>query len=137
MKILPRLVKIWKKLKLNLSRNALFHIKTGVCLKYFVNDCFFLQTRHRPDQISYLWQYLYGFWHSFDLKLEELICKKVLKLVLVDNYFPYPFCPVQIWHWKLFKFALWHSFRKIKLIPAKIWLFSTTEAINNDIKSWI
>ena len=40
MKILSVLVKIsWKKQKLNISRNALFQIKTRVCLKYFANDC--------------------------------------------------------------------------------------------------
>ena len=28
-----------KKQNLNLSYSALFHVKTTVCLKYFVNDC--------------------------------------------------------------------------------------------------
>ena len=32
-----------KKLKLNFSRIALFHMKTRVCLKYFVNDCLWKQ----------------------------------------------------------------------------------------------
>ena len=28
-----------EKWKLNISRSALLHMKTRVCLKYFVNDC--------------------------------------------------------------------------------------------------
>ena len=38
-KILSVLVKSPEKQKLNFSRSALFHMKTGVCLKYFDNDC--------------------------------------------------------------------------------------------------
>ena len=40
MKILSALVEIKKeKQKLNFFRSALFHMKSRVCLKYFVNDC--------------------------------------------------------------------------------------------------
>ena len=39
MKILLILGKTLEKQKLNFSRSALFHMKTGVSLKYFVNDC--------------------------------------------------------------------------------------------------
>ena len=39
MKILPALAKISLKKKLSFSRSALFHMKTTVRLKYFVNDC--------------------------------------------------------------------------------------------------
>ena len=28
---------------MNFSRSALFHMKTRVCLKYFLNDCFWKQ----------------------------------------------------------------------------------------------
>ena len=52
--------------------------------------------------------------YSFNLKLEQLIFKKALKFVLLDNYFPDLFTEVQIWHWKPFKFGLWRSFKKIK-----------------------
>ena len=38
-KILSVLVKITEKQKLNFSHSVLFHMKTRVCLKYFVNDC--------------------------------------------------------------------------------------------------
>ena len=43
-KILSALVKHPEKQKLNFSRSALFHMKTRVCLKYFVNDCIRLTT---------------------------------------------------------------------------------------------
>ena len=36
---LPVLVQIPEKRKLKFFRRALFHMKTKVCLKYFVNDC--------------------------------------------------------------------------------------------------
>ena len=39
MKILLLLAKAIEKQKLNSSRSGLFHIKTRVSLKYFVNDC--------------------------------------------------------------------------------------------------
>ena len=73
-------------------------------------------------------------WHSFNLKLEQLIYKKALKFVSVDNYFPDLFIEVQIWHWKPFKFGLGRFSRKIKQIPSKIWLFLTGKAVNKDIK---
>ena len=38
-KILLILAKTAEKKKLNFSRSALFHIKTRVSLKYFVNGC--------------------------------------------------------------------------------------------------
>ena len=41
MKILLILAKTLEKQKLNFSRIALFHIKTRLSLKYFVNDCSF------------------------------------------------------------------------------------------------
>ena len=41
----------FEKQKLNLSRSALFHMKTRFSLKYFVNDSLFLLlTRSRPLQ---------------------------------------------------------------------------------------
>ena len=42
MKILSILEKTVEKKKLNFSRNTLFHIKTRVCLKYFVNGCSYI-----------------------------------------------------------------------------------------------
>ena len=39
MEILSTLAKSSEKKKLNFSLSALFHMKTRVCLKYFVRDC--------------------------------------------------------------------------------------------------
>ena len=39
MKILLLLAKTLEKQKLNFSRSALFHMETGVSLKYFVSGC--------------------------------------------------------------------------------------------------
>ena len=52
-----------------------------------------------------------GPWHSFNLKLEQLICKKALKFVLLDNYFPDLFTEVQIWYLKPFNFGLGRFFK--------------------------
>ena len=49
----------------------------------------------------------------FNLKLEQLICKKVLKFVSLDNCTSDLFTEVQIWYWKSFKFGLGRFFRKI------------------------
>ena len=29
-----------------------------------------------------------GFWHSLNLKLEQLICTKALEFILLDNHYP-------------------------------------------------
>ena len=49
-KILPLVAKSPEKQKLNFSCNALFHMKTRVCLKYFANDVLWKQclTSKRP-----------------------------------------------------------------------------------------
>ena len=39
MKVLLILAKTFEKQKLNFTHSALFHMKTRVVLKYFVNDC--------------------------------------------------------------------------------------------------
>ena len=44
--------------------------------------------------------------HSFNLKLEQLSHKKVLKFALLGNYFPDRFIAVKIWFEKTFKFVL-------------------------------
>ena len=56
----------------------------------------------------------FGISKTFNLKLEQLICKKVLKVVLLDNYFPDLFSNVQIWYWKPFKFGEGAFFKEIK-----------------------
>ena len=43
MKILSILTKTPEKWKLNFFRSALFHMKTRICLKYFVYDCLWKQ----------------------------------------------------------------------------------------------
>ena len=42
MKILLILAKTLEKQELNFSRSALFHMKTRVSLRYFMNDCSYL-----------------------------------------------------------------------------------------------
>ena len=51
---------------------------------------------------------------SFNLKLERLSCKKVLKFVLLDSFFFDLFTEVQIWYCKAFQFGLGRSFTMIK-----------------------
>ena len=67
-----------------------------------------LLTNPTKLQVWFSWQFLYisQLWHSFNLKLKQLICKKVLKFVLLDSYFPDHFTELQIWNWKYLKFRL-------------------------------
>ena len=68
-------------------------MKIRVCLKYFVNGCLWKQSlasdlSQTPSVLVFLTiiitlRPLY----SFDLKLEQLIGKQGLKVVLFDNYF--------------------------------------------------
>ena len=55
-KILLVLAKKSQKKQLNFSRGALFHMKTGASLKYFVTDCRHAQSN--PKQIFISLRYL-------------------------------------------------------------------------------
>ena len=46
--------------------------------------------------------------------LEQVRYKKVLKFVLLDNYFSVLSNDVRIWYWKTFKFGIGRFFRKAK-----------------------
>ena len=89
-------------MEIDFSHSALFRTKTRVCLKYFVHDCLWKQ---------FLLQFLLFVLSNliyltilvtlrpltqFKQKLEELICKKVLKFVLLDIYFPNLFTELEI-----------------------------------------
>ena len=98
MKIVLILPKISLKIKLNLSRSVIFHIKTRVNLKFFVNDCI---SKHSfacnlPEILS----------NSFNLKLEQLSFKKVLKIVLLGKCLSDLFTDVEICYQNIFKFVL-------------------------------
>ena len=138
MKILSVLTKLAWKTQIELCRRALFHMKTRVCLKYFGNHCLwkqFLDSNSPHTTSSLIRLTIFVKLKPFNLKLEQLICKKVPKFVLLDNYFPDLFTNLQIWYGKSFKFGLGSFFWKIKWFPAKIWLFSTMKAVNKNIKS--
>ena len=80
--------------KLNFSRSALFHMKTRVSLKYFVNDCFWKHffasnSPHTSSNlISLTIVVTIRLFASFKLKLEQLSCKKVLNFALRVTAFP-------------------------------------------------
>ena len=80
---------------MNLSRSAQFHMKTRVCLNNFVNEGLWKQffTSNLKDLFKFNL-----FDTSFNLKLDELIFKKALKSVVLDNYFLDLFSEVQIWY---------------------------------------
>ena len=87
-------------------------MKTRVCLKYFVNDYLWKKflAPNSPQTTSNLicLAIFVTLFDSFNLKLEQLICKKAQKFVLLDSYFPDLFIEVKIWCWKPFKFGLGH-----------------------------
>ena len=49
-------------------------------------------------------------WHSFNLKLEELVYKKALKFIFPYNYFPDLFIEFQIWYSIPFQIWSWTYF---------------------------
>ena len=76
-----------KKEKFNFSRSFLFHMKTRVYLKYFVHDCTWKQGFASNLPQTYLNLICLTIWHSFNIKFDNLICKKLLKFVFAGNYF--------------------------------------------------
>ena len=58
-----------------------------------------------PNSIPWIVRQPLGLSHSFNLKLEQLSCEKVLNFVLLDNYFTDLFTEVQIQYRKTFKFG--------------------------------
>ena len=68
-------------------------MKTRVSLKYFDNDCprkqFFASNLPQTPSslISLTILVTQGLSHSFNLKLEQLNCKKVFKIALLANCF--------------------------------------------------
>ena len=92
-----------EKQKLNFSHSALFHMKTRVCLRYFVNenDCLWKQflasnLPQIPSNLICLTNFVnLRPWYSLNLKLEQVICTKKLKMGLLDNYISDLFIEIQ------------------------------------------
>ena len=70
-------------------------MKTKVCVKYFVHDCLCKQSfafnsppgPFKLDLFNNFSNFCLTIFKSFHLKLKKKSCKKVLQLVLLDNYF--------------------------------------------------
>ena len=96
MKILLILAKTLEKKILN-TRSALFHMKSRVSLKYFVNDCLWKQifaSNLPTDSLNLNLLDNFGNSKAFHTVLEQLSCKKVLKFVSLGNCFSDPFTEV-------------------------------------------
>ena len=86
-------------------------MKTRVSLKYFVNDClwkkfFASNLSQTPSNLIFDNFGNSKVLHSFNLKIEQLSCKKVLKFVPRGNWFSGIFPEVEIRYQKTFKFVL-------------------------------
>ena len=141
MKTLSILVKLFLKTELNFSRSALIHTKAKVCLKYFVNYCLwkqFLASNSLQNSSNLICLTIFvtlNLWHSFNLRLQQIICKEALKFVLLDNNFPGVFSEAKVWYWKPFKFGLGRILLKDKVNSSQNWLLLKIKAGNKDIKS--
>ena len=109
------------KQKLNSSRSAPVHMETRVCLKYFANDwlckLIVVLTFLNPFKFNLLDNFvrtLIQFYSFTVLNLEQLIRKKGLKFLLLDNYMPNLFTEVHVWYWNHFKFGMGRLQRKVK-----------------------
>ena len=88
-------------------------MKAKVCLIYFFHDClwkrfFDSNSPQSPSNLIFDNFSNYEAFHSFNLKLEQLSCQKVLHFVLLDNcfgYHRYLFTEVQIPYGQAFKFC--------------------------------
>ena len=109
---LPKM-KILSVLEIELCHIAWFHMKTRVCLKYFVNH--YLLKRLLDSKSPHTTSSFICLTIFVNLRpMTQLICNKALKFVLLDNCFSDLFTDVQIWHWKPFEFGPGPFFRKIK-----------------------
>ena len=103
---------VLERMKLNLPRSSLCHVKLRVSLRYFVNDCplkhSFACTSPQSSSNCFSFTILVtqGFSHSFNLQLKQLSCKKVLKFAFFGNCFSDPFTEVQMWYLKNLKNVL-------------------------------
>ena len=79
-------------------------METRVSLKHFVDGCLwkhFFASTFNPDPFKLNLFDNYGnskAFHSFNLKLEQLSSKKVLKFALLCNCFSDLFTEVEIWY---------------------------------------
>ena len=72
---------------------------------------------------------LWGFSHSFNLKLEQLSYEKVLNFVLLDNYFNNLFTEVKIRYRKTFKFGPGRFLERHSKSQSKYYCFQQLELL--------
>ena len=110
--ILLTLAKSLEKQVLNFSHGVLFHMKTRVSLKYFVNDCLWkqmfasnwYQTLSNLIYLTILVN-LRPFTHFYP-KIRTLKLLKMLKFALCWNSFFNLFTEVKIWYYNTFQVLL-------------------------------
>ena len=121
-------------MNLSFSCSAIFYMKTIACLKYFVNHSkeFLNSNCHQTSSNMICLTISKG----FDTVLIQnwTISKTMLNFVLPDYYFPGLLTKIQIWNWKHLKLCLGRIFRKIKKVPAKVWLLLTITAVNKKLR---
>ena len=93
--------KMLKNRNLTFHVKALFHTTTKFCLIYFGKDC--LQKQHFASNSTKTPSNLICFTILVTLRpltqnQSKEFLKKVIKFVLIDNYFSYLFTEVQIWY---------------------------------------
>ena len=119
----------------------LLHIKTRLSFKYFVNDCL-RKPFFDPNSLHILTNLtsliilaILRPLHSLNLKLEQLICKKVLKFAFLGNCFPNLFSEFKICNYTNSKFVWSQEF----LVPnlhakMKLWLTPAKNSWKTEIK---
>ena len=100
-----------RNLTLPVRKTFLLHMKTRLCLKYFMNDCLWKQVLASNSDL-FRFDLFENFrnskpFDSFNLKLERLICKRTLKFLLLDNCFRDLFSfPFSLFFRDLFQFGI-------------------------------
>ena len=95
----------WK-WKLNFSRSALFHIKTRVCVKYFVNDCwqYFIEWTIIPNY--------FNLWRCMQNSIQCKTCTSMVILymvVILENTIRVKISSILYWQ-KIEKFWYYRSY---------------------------
>ena len=91
-------------------------METRVCLRHIMNGYLwkeFLASNLPPTPPNLICLTIFVAlrpFTQFNLKLDQLIFKNALKVILLHNYFYHLFTEVQIWSWKPFKFGVGRIF---------------------------
>lgn len=113
-------INYWK-----IDSELLLHLKSKVCPKYLLFNCLwkhFFASNSPQGPLNLTLLIIFKRLKLLNAKLEAWRCSKVLKFVLLENYFSRTFAKEFFW--------------KKEYFPAKMWLFLIFGVVSGVIKGW-